>query len=208
MALLTYGELESEVEALLGLQTSLSEVSAAGSRILLLLNAVESRVRQETGRAFVSTAYADEPIDSDGYPTIVLPDRPIISWTSIKQVLEYDDAGAVSSTYTIPRKDYLLYSDSGRAVMRSGSWPAGRQALLFSATLGYSDDDIADAATDDLKTLKIVLGSILAREHGRFKDTTHHMQSLSMGDGSSTTFRVELFPSEIQDLRSLRMRQI
>lgn len=210
MSILTYGDENTEVETMLRLATAvdIDDPDSAKSRqsrlIVHLLDAIEARVRSVTGRRFEAASYSDVAIDVEpSRRRIVLPDRPIISWTSIKEVTELGTDGLPSDTYTVPKDEYAVDSTEGKLIRYSGCWISGPQSHLITCELGYSAEDIATPVDDDIRTLKNVIAAVLAREYKRFLEGVHHVNTMSFGD-TSTSFRIFLLPLEEAQLVDLK----
>lgn len=206
MAILTRGTKTSEIESALSLSTAVNTDTADGKLVTMIDAAVEAYIQEETRRNWESLAYTDEAFDIEpGQCAILLTDRPVTIFTSLKEVLTLDPTtGAVATTYTILRDQYRVNMKAGIVESIAGAFPYGPQAMLATFTAGYLAAEISGSTKREIKILKHLMLSIIQREYKMRKEGLGHMSSMSFGEESaSLQFNLTSFEAKLLNLLKL-----
>lgn len=154
MSILTQGSLTSEVEAALDLKTAIDPATAVGLRVDLMVKGVEADCKQYCNRNFEQKTYSAERHDIDiDQDTVFLSDWPVTTFTSLEQITSLDDNGDPATTYTPPRKEYVVDLVAGLVLSlngcfpMSGLFPSGPQSLRLTYVAGYTALQIAGNQT-------------------------------------------------------------
>ena len=182
--IVTFGTATKEVESYLGVG-AITAGDADNNRIISIINAVESFLKQGTRRKFEETTYTNEVHDvMEGQKMLGLSDYPVTVLTSVQKVSSIATDGTITWE-TLNGNEYVLDSDTGILFSRSRTgFPAGRQYMRVTYTAGYTSADITNDAQDEIKTWKLLELSLIAKEYGLAKENQRHLGNISFAEGS------------------------
>jgi len=175
---------ETEIKEYLGLD----EVS---DKLAAIEEGIESWVKGETRRKFEQATYTEYPTIYPGQDEIILSDAPATAISTFSTITDIDDDGT-ETLEAYNAGDYYLDEDKGIISMLRGAWlPPGRHTVKLVYTAGFTIAQFTAGELDDIRILKLLLKTLLAREYALAKDDKRHVASISYGD-ESTTYRFAL----------------
>jgi len=161
----------------------------------MLISEVSDEYQATAGRTFIEQTYT-EYLDGTGRPGLVLAAGPLVSVTSLNQVVYQDDgAGGVTEVLTlVPAYSYVLaglrsqprYTGRGRLDRIGWCWAKGHRNYKAVYVAGFAavPEAVVGLATEDVAT------RCNMRNIG-------HLLSKSLMDGTISYLR----PSQIQEMR-------
>jgi len=186
----------------------IESITAVDEKILLLQLSVEAFVKRVTGRGFEQANYAKFYSIKSGQPEILLDDFPVTEFASLEYVTNRNTDGSVTLA-EYEKNTYVVDLDAGIVTSLSGPFKAGPQAVKATYTAGYTSTQISENSADEIRILKALCLSILAREYGLAKDDKRHLRSISFGDESSSYWAgLDKYQREMIDILKKRGRQI
>ena len=189
----------AEIKAYLGLETN------PDAKLLAIAGSIESWVKAETGRKFEEETFTEYPTIYAGQEEILLSDAPVTEVSTFAAVVDRDtDGNETLEAYNAG--DYYLDSEKGIISMMCGVWlPVGRHTLKLVYTAGFTTEQLEANELDDVRILKYLLKTLLAREYALAKEDKRHVSSISFGD-ESTTFRFALDTTQKSFLYKLQRK--
>jgi len=186
MPILSMGtNITDEVESALNLTTPVDNTTQEGALIERIVRAAESFVKKETGRQFERVTIVGETYDiAPGTQDLLLSDRPIVSIESIGEVWSRNSDGS-TTVDVLTSDEYLINSESGIVSLVSGNFTPGRQNIVLDWTVGYTPQEIATNADDEIRILKQLCLSIIQNWYNKNKIGTQ-AATISFGDESAT----------------------
>lgn len=185
--ILSLGEPTSNVESLLGLTFVLDDSTPEARLVKKMVEAAEGFFKERAQRNFEQKTYTDQEFDIEpGDDTIFLSDYPVITFASLKEVLDRDDNGAVSSTRVISPRDYHVEKESGLVESLAGAFPSGRKVLLATYDAGYTPSEITANSRNEIQMAKDLLIGIIDKKVKFLKEHSRDVASVSLGDQSAT----------------------
>jgi hypothetical protein len=186
MSILSMGtSITDEVEAALNRTTPVDPLTQEGALISRIVLAAEAFVKRETGRRFERSVIEGEYYDvAPGTTDLLLSDRPVVSIESIGHVESRGDDGTVTSR-SLGLDEYVVNIESGIVSSLVGAFLPGRQSVVLDWTVGYTPEEIAANADDDIRILKQLCLSIIQNWYNKNKIGTQ-ASSISFGDENAT----------------------
>jgi len=189
---------DTEIKQYLGLD-------AVDDKLSAIAGSVESWVKAETGRKFEEADYTLYPDIYPGQDEIILPDCPVTAVSTFSAVIDRDSDGS-ETLEAYNAGDYYLNEDLGILSMLCGAWlPPGRHTVKIVCTAGYTAEQFTANTLDEIRILKYLLKTMLAREYALAKDDKRHVASISYGD-ESTTYRFALDSTQKSFLYKLQRK--
>lgn len=178
-ALMTAAQLRTGYLLALGSDTSQDAL------LEVILNAISDTFDRYVGRALAKAAYTAAYLDGNGRPTLYLPNRPVVSITSIE---EDDETLTEGEEY-----NYMLYAEEGKLVKTEGGiWMKGPKTIKITYTAGYVVQGATPEAGETALPADLWLACAMqaAREWKKAQQNEWGMTSKSSPDGA-TIQRVE-----------------
>jgi hypothetical protein len=205
MPILSMGTaLTDDVEAGLHLTEIVDPLTQDGAMITLVVKAAESQVKLETGRNFELFVFLAQEYDIAPNTTdLLLSDRPVVTVDEINEVIGRNPDGSIVKR-KLEANEYVVNKATGIVSKLSGSFLAGKQALVIQWTSGYPADAIENSATNEIKVLKQLCLSITQNWHTKRKHGIGDYTTMS-APGESASFNFDFTPDEIRMINQLRI---
>ena len=146
----------------------------------LLIDSVSEAFNGRVGRVLAKATYTDKYIDGNGKESLILPNYPIISVTSIHEngVLLTEGAAA----------DYVVDYAAGIIHRVGGVWARGRQTIKITYAAGYVVQGASPGAGETAlpADLKLACMMQVAREWKKSQGSEWGETSRSFPDGSTS----------------------
>jgi hypothetical protein len=204
MAILSMGTaLTDDVESGLHLTEIVDPLTQDGAMITLVVKAAESQVKLETGRNFELFVFLAQEYDIAPNTTdLLLSDRPVVTVDEINEVIARNSDGSIVKRKLEPN-EYVVDKATGIVSKLSGSFLAGKQALVIQWTSGYPADAIQNSATSEIKVLKQLCLSITQNWHNKRRHGAGPYTTLS-APGESASFNFDYTLDEQRMINLLR----
>lgn len=159
----------------------------------LLIDGVSEAFNKYVGRTLAKTTYTAVYIDGNGKESLLLPQYPVASITSITE-----DGNALTEGED---NDYLLYAASGILKRVSGAWAKGPKTIKITYVAGYVVQGVTVTAPDIAlpADLKLACMMQVAREWQKTKGSEWGESSRSFPDGSISRFETALL-KEVREI--------
>lgn len=159
----------------------------------LLIDGVSEAFNKYVGRTLAKTTYTAVYIDGNGKESLLLPQYPVASITSITE-----DGNALTEGED---NDYLLYAASGILKRVSGAWAKGPKTIKITYVAGYVVQGVTVTAPDIAlpADLKLACMMQVAREWQKTKGNEWGESSRSFPDGSISRFETALL-KEVREI--------
>ncbi len=159
----------------------------------LLIDGVSEAFDGYVGRPLAKTTYTAVYYDGNGKETLLLPNYPIVSITSIAE-----DGTALTEG---ENSDYLFYAASGILKRVSGAWLKGPKKIKITYVAGYVVQGATPTAPDIALPADLKLACMIqvAREWKKTQDSEWGQTSKSLGDGSVSFIEASLL-KEVREI--------